>query len=921
MKNETAIQTNIIEFSPWGILTTDLSGIIVSCNSSFLQVTGYEKHEIIGKDFSKIPALMETDVSDYKAIFNDLIKGQERVSFIFEWHHKDGTHRFAKCHAGPLKQEDEIVGIQIHLRENTEEETALKVLAENIIKRKEAEKSLKEGEKKYRIIAENTNDAIWILGLESMRLEYISPAIVNISGYTPENHIARPLEEIFAPQSYGTIMEILSNSLEAEKNRTKDEGEITRRAEWQEVHKDGHFFWIEAEMKFLRDDDGIPNGVIGVSRDISQRKKTEIELKNRNEFIETILDNLPIGLSVNNVSDGAVTYTNKALIELYGHDMRSIPDIESYFKTVYPDPEYRKKIQTRVLDDIASGDPSRMKWDDIKITTRTGEEKFITAINIPLLEQNMMISTAQDNTERYKAIKKLENSEQRFRLSITEAPNPIMIHAEDGEVILINNTWSELSGYSPDEIPTLAEWVKKAYAGLGKTMIANIETLRGIDSRVNMGEYEITTKNGQKRFWDFSAVPIGYLSDGRKATMDMAVDVTDRKQAEEQRIRLESQLRQSQKMESLGTLAGGIAHDFNNILFPITGYTEMILQDLSSNSPLRHNLNQILKSAKRARDLVKQILAFSRQTEQEVKPIDLKVITKEVLKLIRSTIPSTIEVSHSLSEAPCVVMADPTQIHQIAMNLITNAFHAMENGGKLEIKLSRQQLDRNFTKDKIKFGPYACLSVSDTGNGMEKSIIEKIFEPYFTTKETGKGTGLGLSVVHGIVTSYNGNIVVDSEPGRGTTISVFLPLIENISEDRTHVDGLSLKRGEERILLVDDEDAVLQIVKRILELLGYSVTTTNSGLKAAALFKQKPLEFDLVITDMTMPKMTGVQLARELKDIRKEIPIIICTGFSEQLDKKKADALGFEGFISKPVLINKISETIRNVLDGNDKTI
>ena len=629
------------------------------------------------------------------------------------------------------------------------------------------------------------------------------------------------------------------------------------------------------------------------------------------------MDNLPIGLSVNKVSDGTVTYVNKALIDLYGHDMTSIPDLKSFFEKIYPDPAYREEIRRMVMADIATGNPAGMKWDDIKITTNAGKEKFIRAFNIPLFEQDMMISTAQDNTERYKVMKELEHSEQRFRQSITEAPNPIMIHSEDGNIILINKIWTELSGYSHEEIPTLSEWAQKAYKESSGVVIDEMKNLRIIDSRVNMGEYEIITKSGQKRSWDFSSVPIGLLPDGNRAIMSMAVDVTERKIAENQRIRLETQLRQSQKMESIGTLAGGIAHDFNNILFPITGYTEMILQDLPPDSPLQHNLNQILKSAKRARDLVKQILAFSRQSEQEVKPVDVRHIIKEVLKLIRSSIPSTIEVAHHISVEPCIVNADPTQIHQIVMNLITNAYHAMENGGILNIRLSKKTLDIHHPSNKtMDPGPFVCLTVSDTGIGMEKSIIEKIFDPYFTTKETGKGTGLGLSVVHGIVNSYNGNILVESDPGKGTTISVFLPMLEPILENNTNEAALSLKRGNERILLVDDEDAVLQIVKRILELLGYSVITQNSGVEALALFKKKSNKFDLVITDMTMPKMTGVHLARELKAIRKEIPIIICTGFSEQLDKKKADALGLEGFISKPILINEISETIRNVLDG-----
>ena len=572
------------------------------------------------------------------------------------------------------------------------------------------------------------------------------------------------------------------------------------------------------------------------------------------------------------------------------------------------------------MTDIISGDPERMKWDNIKITAKNGEEKFIKAINIPLFEQDMMISTAQDNTEHYVTMKELEQSEKKFRQSIIEAPNPTMIHTDDGEIILVNKVWTEITGYSHEEIPTLFKWALKAYKVNSQTALLDMAALARIDSRINVGEYELTTKSGEKRWWDFSAVPIGALPDGRRAIMDMAVDVTDRKNAEEQRRQLEAQLHQSQKMESIGTLASGIAHDFNNILFPITGYTEMVLEDLPADSPFCHNLNQILKSAKRARDLVKQILAFSRQSEKEAKPVDVRGIIQEVIRLTRSSIPSTIEVNHHLSNERCMVMADPTQIHQIAMNLITNAYHAMETaGGQLDIHLKRQELKtQDITGKDMSPGTYVTLSISDTGIGMEKAVMDKIFDPYFTTKEKGKGTGLGLAVVHGIVKGYKGDITVKSEPGKGTTVSVSFPMLEPITDQQGPGDKFVIKKGTERILLVDDEDAVLQIEKKILESLGYRVTEKTTGMEALTVFEESPFDFDLVITDMTMPKMTGIQLSMKLKEVRKDIPVIICTGFSEQIDRGKAAALGLQGFIAKPVLINEISETVRKVLDDNE---
>jgi len=380
---------------------------------------------------------------------------------------------------------------------------------------------------------------------------------------------------------------------------------------------------------------------------------------------------------------------------------------------------------------------------------------------------------------------------------------------------------------------------------------------------------------------------------------------------------------QSQKMESIGTLAGGIAHDFNNILSPIIGYTELLLGDISEKSPLRISLNKVLRGALRAKDLVKQILTFSRQTDQEKRPMKVQHILKEALKLSRSILPSTIEIKQEIHQACGMIMADPTQIHQIVMNLITNAFHAMEeSGGTLTVTLKEIDLTPDNIPDaNLLSGPYVCLTIADTGTGIDEKAKARLFEPYFTTKEIDKGTGLGLAVVHGIVSTYRGAIVVESAHGKGTEFKVYIPRIVSEVEVKAEIQPTTALTGNERILLVDDEEAISTMLKAMLERLGYQVTVRNSSTDTLEAFRARPDSFDLVITDMTMPNLTGDKLAIEIKKLRPNIPIILCTGFSEKISEGQSTLFGIDEVLMKPVVMIDLAKAVRNVLDINDRSI
>ncbi len=388
---------------------------------------------------------------------------------------------------------------------------------------------------------------------------------------------------------------------------------------------------------------------------------------------------------------------------------------------------------------------------------------------------------------------------------------------------------------------------------------------------------------------------------------------------QEERRNLQRLVQQSQKLESLGVLAGGIAHDFNNILFPVIGYIEMSLDQLPGDHPVRNYQVEALKAAGRARDLVRQILTFSRRSETELQPLRCQLVVKEVLKLMRSSLPSYIEMEQEIDDGCGPILGDPSQIHSIVMNLCTNAGHAMqEEGGRLRVSLRETALSEEAAERlDLPAGPYVRITVADTGTGMAEGVIDRVFEPYFTTKTQGKGVGLGLSVVHGIVRSYRGNIRVSSEPGRGTTFRIFLPRLRGMAlpleaeADHSPTPG----RGE-RILVVDDEAPIAEVAEKMLAQLGYRPTTFTSSPEALERFRQAPDAFDLVLTDMAMPHLRGDRLAGEIMALRPDIPVILCTGFSERISAETAAGLGIREFLLKPMGRDELSRVIRRALDG-----
>ena len=511
----------------------------------------------------------------------------------------------------------------------------------------------------------------------------------------------------------------------------------------------------------------------------------------------------------------------------------------------------------------------------------------------------------------------LREAEHRFRVLFDHAPVPFYLYRIDGMLADSNRAAVKFTGYETEEC------IGNNFGELGllkgEDLARALDNLRKNQNGAPTGPdlFKLYRKNRGIVYASLSSYPVKIRGDN--FVLSIARDVTEQKKSEEERHKLEAQLRQAQKMEAIGILAGGIAHDFNNILSAIIGYGDLIEMHTSNeNSNIRSYLAELLKACFRAKDLVQQILTFSRQSEQRKVPLEIATIVKEALKLLRSSLPATIEIRPKIATDLGSILADPTQIHQIVMNLCTNAGHAMrQHGGILEVSLAKREIDPQFSVrlPHIAPGPHLELTVSDTGHGFSDHIMEQIFDPYFTTKDKGEGTGLGLAVVHGIVKSHGGEITVTSEIGKGTTFRVYLPIIENAVKPENGTQ-IPLTGGRERILFVDDEAAIANIGKLMLERLGYKVTTCTNSAEALRVFRTASDKFDLVITDMTMPIITGDQLARQFIEIRPDVPIILCTGFSELITKEKAVAIGIRDFLMKPLSLKTLAQIVRNVLDN-----
>ncbi|MBF0549372.1 MAG: GAF domain-containing protein [Deltaproteobacteria bacterium] len=602
------------------------------------------------------------------------------------------------------------------------------------------------------------------------------------------------------------------------------------------------------------------------------------------------------------------------------------------------------------------GEPARWEWNS------PTNRKTYEFISVPLEDPEgglYRLSLFRDMTDwkRSEAEIKLNESRLQSLLSLSQhqasSIHDLLDSVLDEAIVLTGSKVGYIFHYDEEKRQfTLHNWSKEA---IKECYLANPQTIYELDETGMWGEAVRQRKlivvndfqapnplkkgypEGHVHLHKFLTIPL--FSDGkivavvgvgnkdmdyndgdvRQLTllMDAVWKIAEAKKSEQERKKLESQLYHTQKMEAIGMLAGGIAHDFNNILASIFGYAELAIEDAQARSEGTEFLQEILKAAKRAKELVKQILVLSRQEEQVKQPVEVSLIVKETMKLLRASLPTSIQIKQEISAQENIILGDPTQIHQVLMNLCTNAAHAMEGDiGTLRVELSDFYLDPGSASKYIdlKPGPYLKLVVSDTGHGIGINILDRIFDPFFTTKPKGKGTGMGLAIVHGIIKNHDGTIRVYSELGRGTTFTILLPAIKGLATSTD--DGIEeVPGGSETILFVDDEPEVAGVGKWILERLGYKVTMKTSSIETLDEFIQAPNLYDLVITDMAMPDLTGDKLAKEILTIRPNIPIIICTGFSQTISEEKAKEMGIKEFVFKPIDRTHFAKVVRKVLD------
>jgi PAS domain S-box-containing protein len=620
----------------------------------------------------------------------------------------------------------------------------------------------------------------------------------------------------------------------------------------------------------------------------------------------SLFENLPIGICRSDV-DGRIIDVNPALVGMYGY-----PDKEALLARpateLYVNPQDRECFKAMVEGHSNGG------TCELHMRRRDGSGFWVEIQAVAARDDSGRIryyeSSSMDITER----KKAEENLQLARFCIENAAMGIFRIGDDARIQEVNEHACRSLGYSREEL-------------LGMTIFDIDPTFsreKWTVHRRKLAEDRIRVVQSQHRRKDGSLIPVeiaaNYIEkDGHGLSYSFVTEISARLERE----RLELQLQQAQKMEAIGTLAGGIAHDFNNILSVIIGNANIL--EISDSMTLADMLyvKQILAAAERARQLVQQILTFSRRGEQQRLLVNLKPVVKETFNFLRATLPSSIDVRQSIQTDVGTILADPTQMQQVLMNLCTNAAHAMDKqeSGVLKIGLERAVLseaDLRFQPE-IEPGEYVKLTVTDSGIGIDPLVRERIFEPYFTTKELGKGTGLGLSVVHGIVQSHGGFIRVHSETGHGTSFQVFFPVAYEGRQTVAATADKRLPRGSETLLVVDDEKYLTDMTQQMLERLGYRVETRTSPLDAIEAFGANPGRYDAVITDMTMPQMNGLSLARTLLEIRPDLPILLCTGFSDQANEEKARAAGIREFAFKPLALGSLATTLRNMLDSADR--
>jgi PAS domain S-box-containing protein len=664
---------------------------------------------------------------------------------------------------------------------------------------------------------------------------------------------------------------------------------------------DGSRAWLSVDSRPMSVD-GRPGGVVTVATDITGRRRAEEELRQRNRYIDSILEQAPIGFAVHTIDDGVGRFVTARFEEIYGVPRGAIDSHFTFFDKVWRnDPIFRDQIRQRVVEDMTSGDPGRMRWDNVPVRMDNGETRYISAMNIPLPDQNLMVSTVQDVTDRVRAEKALRESEALYRLLAENVTDLIWILDVDASRFrYVSPSIQQILGYTAAEVIARG-WIDDVFALESARAVMQLLRDKAAEFRraghlEHSDSIELTRRDGSTSWIEFSARYVINEDTGHVEIYGVSRDVTDRRRADAERQRLRHELSQAQKMESIGRLAGGIAHDFNNIL------ADMMVQ-LGLAQARYPDMQEVLEDLRTDADmgarLIRQLLVFSRRSPIRIRLFDLNDVTGRLLKMLGRLLGESISVRFEPAPEPAGVQADAGMIEQVIMNLAVNARDAMPDGGTLTIAITSAD-------------GFVCLSVADTGTGMDEETLARSFEPFFTTKDADKGTGLGLSMVHGIVAQHGGRVEAASVLGEGSTFRVFLPAMAlpvRPIADNTQQTALA---GTETILLVDDFARLREKMAESLQRLGYDVIQAGTGEEALRIWETHRSRIELLFTDISLPGgMNGFQIADALRASKPSLKVILSSGYGDDMLDEERLAQGMV-YLHKPCDIEVMARTIRN---------